>query len=66
MDIKQVADVYAMVYFSLDMISNKLHETWQPKLEHLVAAIAALDLDVGLQQDRKRIDTAYTQGQWDL
>jgi hypothetical protein len=33
---------------SLGVVSHQLHQSWKPQLQHLVATIAALDLDVCL------------------
>ena len=50
LSVQQGINVCAVVHFSLDVVSNKLHQAWQPVFEHLVASIAALNLDIGLQQ----------------
>ena len=31
------------------MVSNQVYEPWQPDLQHLIAPIATLNLDAGLQ-----------------
>ena len=49
MGVQQVADICMLVYFSFDMVSHQLHEAWQPQLEHLIAPVAALHFDIGLQ-----------------
>ena len=47
--VQQLADVCASCNSSLDVIPDKLYDAWQPDLEHLVAHVPALHLDVGLQ-----------------
>ena len=50
--VQQLIDVCVHLDGSLDVVPDKLDQTWQPDLEHLVASVLPLDLYVGLQSHR--------------